>query len=196
MALKLSSRTTPLGRCFASFFSRLELSYASRLSNALNSLTTHLTSQTRFITTLTQPYTSPLSLITSPEFIDELSPLLSDLVLSLPQPPSTPLPSINALETATADLLTTLSVLNDSMQMDRQTTVLASRRLRAAKEIVETLQREMQEADEGLRWLTVGGWEEKLKKREAARVCGDVVSGFEEVCEGWRRKLVDAAAAG
>ena len=94
----------------------------------------------------------------------------------------------------TAELLTSLSVLNDSMQMDRQTTTLASRRLKAAKEVVETLQKEMQEADEGLRWLAIGGWEEKLKKREAARICGDIVGGFEEVCDGWRRKLVGSAA--
>ena len=79
--------------------------------------------------------------------------------------------------------------------MTRQTTTLATRRLKSARETLGMLQREMREAEEGLRWLAVGGWEEKLKKREAARICGEVVGGFEEVCEGWRRRLVEGAIA-
>lgn len=88
-----------------------------------------------------------------------------------------------------------LSVLNDSMQMDRQTATLASRRLRSSKEVVSTLQKEMNAADEGRRWLAAGGWEHKLKERQAAQICGEVVGGFEEVCESWRKRLVEAAAA-
>lgn len=54
----------------------------------------------------------------------------------------------------------------------------------------------MRQAEEGVRWLQMGGWEEKLQERQAARVCGEVVGGFEEVCEGWRRRLVEGAAGG
>lgn len=55
---------------------------------------------------------------------------------------------------------------------------------------METVKREMEEAEEGVRWLEMGGWDDRLKGREAARVCGEVVGGFEEVCAGWRERLV------
>ena len=82
------------------------------------------------------------------------------------------------------------------MYIGRQTTTQASRRLKSARETVATLQRELLEAEEGLRWLAVNGWEEKLKERQAASVCGEVIGGFEEVCEGWRRRLIEGLAAG
>ena len=74
--------------------------------------------------------------------------------------------------------------------MARQTTTLAARRLRAARDVVESMRREVKEAEEGVRWIETGGWDERLKDREAARVCGEVVGGFEEVCAGWRERLV------
>ena len=100
------------------------------------------------------------------------------------------MPALHALHTSTIDLLSTLSYLSDTLHMTRQTTTLAARRLRAAREAVETLRREMEEAEEGRRWLETGRWERKLREREAARVCGEVVGGFEEVCAGWRDRLL------
>jgi hypothetical protein len=52
------------------------------------------------------------------------------------------------------------------------------------------MKREMDVAEEGRRWLEQGGWEERLRGREAARVCGEVVGGFEKVCGEWRERLV------
>ncbi|MCJ1331602.1 hypothetical protein MMC10_008293 [Thelotrema lepadinum] len=169
-------------------------SHTTRLSNSLISLTTHLTTQTRVLSTLTQPYTSPLSVPPPPELASELLNLLTSLSSLLPQSPSTPLPSLTALQSTCDDLITSLSLLNESIFMGRQTTTLAARRLKSAREMVGILQRETREAEEGLRWLAAGGWEEKLKQREAARICGEVVGGFEEVCEGWRRRLFEGAA--
>ena len=80
--------------------------------------------------------------------------------------------------------------------MERQTTLHASRILRTTRETVEKLQQEISAAEEGRRWLELGAWEERLKRREAATICGEVVGGFEEVCEGWRKRLVDGLAAG
>ena len=80
--------------------------------------------------------------------------------------------------------------------MTRQTTTLTARRLRAAKEAVEGIRREMEEANRGVRWLETGGWDERLRGREAARVCGEVVGGFEEVCAGGRERLARQGGGG
>ncbi|KAF7540237.1 hypothetical protein G7Z17_g12243 [Cylindrodendrum hubeiense] len=69
----------------------------------------------------------------------------------------------------------------------------ASRRLRSAKEIVAEMRREEELKEEGERWLTRGNWGERLEKRECAGVCGDVIGGFEEVCNGWRERLLAQA---
>jgi hypothetical protein len=74
--------------------------------------------------------------------------------------------------------------------MARQTASLASRRLRAARETVEDMKRDAQVREEGVRWVEQGRWNNRLAGRECARVCQDVVGGFEEVCRGWREKLV------
>lgn len=123
------------------------------------------------------------------ETVDELLPLLASLVTTLPQPTTTPLPSLHALHVGVNELLTTLSYLSDNLHMTRQTATLATRRLRTAREMVETMKRELDEAEEGIRWLEAGRWGDKLKERAAAKVCGEVVGGFEEVCRGWRERL-------
>lgn len=75
----------------------------------------------------------------------------------------------------------------------RQTNSLASRRLKAAKELVDELRREADTREEGVRWVEKGRWNDRLAGRECARICGDVVRGFEEVCNGWREILATGA---
>jgi hypothetical protein len=84
----------------------------------------------------------------------------------------------------------TLNYLSDTLHMSRQTTTTATRRLRAARETVAELRRDEELREEGERWLDKGGWGERLQKRECALVCGDVVGGFEKVCDDWRERLV------
>jgi hypothetical protein len=79
--------------------------------------------------------------------------------------------------------------------MSRQTTTTATRRLRSATELVKEMRKEEEEREEGVRWLKRHNWGERLGNRECAGVCGDVVGGFEEVCEGWRARLVAQAEA-
>lgn len=50
--------------------------------------------------------------------------------------------------------------------------------------------RESEAREEGVRWIEKGGWDERLREREAGRTCERVVGGFEEVCERWRERLV------
>jgi len=79
--------------------------------------------------------------------------------------------------------------------MSRQTTTTATRRLKSARELVAEMRKEEEQREEGERWLKRGNWSQRLGNRECAGVCGDVVGGFEEVCNDWRRRLVAQAEA-
>lgn len=120
-------------------------------------------------------------------------PLLPDIDLtlsSLPHPPSEPLRALHTLTSSSStDVLSALSYLADSLHEARQAYQGAGRRLRSAREIVEELRREREAAEEGVRWLEKNQWPERLKARECARECKEVVGGFEEVCEGWRERI-------
>lgn len=106
-----------------------------------------------------------------------------------------PLLSLQALLGQTSDLTLTLRTLNDTLHESRQLTSTASRRLRSARELVAEIRREDEDCEEGHRWIESGEWDRKLREREAGRVCGEVVSGFEAVCGEWRRKLFGTSSA-
>ena len=55
--------------------------------------------------------------------------------------------------------------------------------------MVGEMRREAEAREEGVRWIERGGWDAKLKGRECAKVCREVVGGFEEVCDGWRERI-------
>lgn len=111
----------------------------------------------------------------------------------MPRPSTSAFNSLTALHTLTSDLVQTLNYLSDTLHMSRQTTTTATRRLRSAKELVTEMRREEELKEEGERWLTRGNWSERLEKRECAGVCGEVIGGFEEVCNGWRERLLAQA---
>ena len=139
------------------------------------------------------PLFSPLSLPPDEEFIDDLMPLLVTLGESMPRPTTAAFTSLTQLHGLTSDLVQTLNYLSDTLHMSRQTTTTASRRLKSARELVAEMRKEEDAREEGERWLTRGNWSERLENRECANVCGDVVGGFEEVCNGWRARLVAQA---
>lgn len=185
----------------------------SRLITAHSSITSHLTHQTRALQTLTHPLLfSPFPLLSS-DAIDALIPLIDEELLpNLPYPfpeqprhssrPTTPsqspalnpLVSLQTLVSQTSDITLSLRGLSDTLYESRQLTSTASRRLRSARELVADLRREEEGVEEGTRWIERGDWDRRLRDREAGRVCGDVVSGFEAVCGEWREKLFGAAA--
>ncbi|KAI9155287.1 hypothetical protein HJFPF1_07869 [Paramyrothecium foliicola] len=166
---------------------------ASRLITAHSALTTHLTHQTRQLHSLTYPLLSPLVAPPSGETIDELLPILASLTNEMPRPSTAAFTSLTALHSTTADLVQTLNYLSDTLHMSRQTTATATRRLKSAKELVAEMRREEELRDEGERWLSRGNWGERLQNRECAGVCGEVIGGFEEVCNGWRERLLAQA---
>jgi hypothetical protein len=65
--------------------------------------------------------------------------------------------------------------------------------LKSAKELVAEMRKEDDLREQGEQWLTRGNWGERLEKRECASVCGEVIGGFEEVCNGWRERLLAQA---
>lgn len=160
-----------------------------RLITAHVALTAHLTHQARLIQTMCPSIFSPLSPTLDSTLIDPLLPLLSSLALILPSSNPQSLRSLLHLHSSTADLLSTLSALSDTLHMTRQTASLASRRLKAARETVEEMKRDAQAKEDGVNWVDQGRWNDRLAGRECARACQDVVGGFEEVCKGWREKL-------
>lgn len=111
----------------------------------------------------------------------------------MPRPSTPALTSLHDLHGISSDLAQTLNYLSDTLHMSRQTTTTATRRLKSAKELVAELRREEELREEGERWLARGNWGERLRGRECAGVCGEVVGGFEEVCNSWRARLVASA---
>lgn len=164
-----------------------------RLITAHSALTTHLTHQTRQLHSLTFPLLSPLAPPPDAETIDDLLPLLLSLSDDMPRPSTSAFNSLTALHSLTAELIQTLSYLSDTLHMSRQTTATATRRLKSARELISDMRREEELREEGERWLARGNWGERLQKRECAGVCGEVIGGFEDVCNGWRRRLLAQA---
>lgn len=136
-----------------------------------------------------------MTVLPDEEFIDSILPLLLALNDSMPRPTTAAFNSLTQLHTSTVDLVQTINYLSDTLHMSRQTTTTATRRLKSARELVAEMRREEEQREEGERWLTKGNWSARLGARECARVCGDVVGGFEAVCNGWRARLVAQADA-
>lgn len=168
---------------------------ATRLITAHSALSSHLLHQTRLLQSLAYPVFAPLSVPPDEEFVDDLMPLLVTLGESMPRPTTAAFNSLDQLHGLTTDLIQTLNYLSDTLHMSRQTTTTATRRLRSARELVAEMRKEEDAREEGERWLKRGNWSERLSARECAGVCGDVVGGFEEVCNGWRARLVAQAEA-
>lgn len=166
---------------------------ASRLITAHTALTTHLAHQTRQLHNLTFPLLSPLASAPDLDTIDDLLPLLVSLLEAMPTPSTVAFNSLTALHSVTAELIQTLSYLSDTLHMSRQTVTTATRRLKSSRELVAELRRDEELREEGERWLARGNWGERLQKRECAGVCGEVIGGFEAVCDGWRERLLAQA---
>ena len=169
---------------------------ASRLITSHTALISHLANQTRVVSTLTHPFISPLSAPPHPDFVEDMLPFFTSLVVHLPAPTSQPLSSLQSLHTSTAELTTMLTYLSDTLYMTRQTASLASRRLRSTIETVAEMRKEAETREEAVRWLENGRWGRRLAERECARVCGDVIRGFEEACNTWRERLLGGLEIG
>ncbi|TID20807.1 hypothetical protein E2P81_ATG05437 [Venturia nashicola] len=165
---------------------------STRLSTSCSALSTYLTNQSRSMTTLTQHIFSPLSLASLPlELLEELIPEIDSTLPLLASilPSTAPLYSLHALHASTADLVSALDYMKDTLQVNQQSTNQAGRMLRAAKDAVGSWRKEMNSRDDSVRWIEQGCWDQRLRQRDAQSVCDDVMKGFEEHCDEWRARL-------
>lgn len=156
---------------------------------AHTAVASNLAHQTRLIQTLSHHFVSPFSIPPSSEEIDALLPLLVATLELLPPPNNRAVTSLHSLHSSAIELIATLSTLADNLHMLRQTTSLASRKLKAAKDMVDDLKKETEVREEGIRWVERGDWDAKLSKRECGAICGDMVDGFRDVCDTWERTI-------
>jgi hypothetical protein len=132
-----------------------------------------------------------------PDVIESLLPTITATLDLLPAltPADAPTDGVRALSDKTAELASALAGVTDSLHMMRQTQQMASRRLRAARDVLAEWRAEAARGDEGARWIERGGWDVRLRERRCAAVCQDVLGGFEETCGRWRERLLAGVAA-
>lgn len=162
----------------------------NRIVSAYTSIAGHRTQKPREIFSLAQS----LLLDGWPKMSDtEIDIIVAEIdllirYLELPTQPN-PLESLHFLVASTTDLTHSLRFLSDMLQESRQATSAAWRRLKNARDFVIELHQEEEAREEGIRYVERGDWDQRLRDREAQRVCGDVVAGFETTCDGWRARL-------
>jgi len=168
-----------------------------RLKTSMDSVSTQLMEQSKALQSLSSSIFSPFALSFSVETlnVDDVLAAFEQLIEQLPVPDVRPLQSLTKLEKETADLVQTLSVLTDSLQMGKQVGTSAARHLRVTQTMTAELRREREEADEAQFWIEKDGWNQKLQARWCATECKDVVDGFEQMCDGLRKGLEEAAAS-
>ncbi|KAL8848788.1 MAG: hypothetical protein Q9221_006208 [Calogaya cf. arnoldii] len=162
---------------------------ASRLTTAHTAVSSNVMHQTRLIQILSSHFISPFSFPPSLDEVDDLLPLLVTSLELIPRFNPRAVLAIHSLHSSAVELISTLSVLADSLHMIRQTTSFASRRLKAAKEAVEELRIEAGVREDGMRWVERGNWDQRLSNRECKNICEDVVGGFREACEWWEKSI-------
>ncbi|KAI4260412.1 MAG: hypothetical protein LQ352_000274 [Teloschistes flavicans] len=165
----------------------------SRLTTAHTAVSINLGHQARLVQTLSHHFISPFSEPPASGEIDDLLPLLTTTPELLSQPNTRAVSALRGVYSSSLDLISTLSMLADSLHMMRQTTSRASRKLKAAKEAVDDVRKDHQVMEDGIRWIQEGNWDEKLSNRECANVCGLMLNGFKEACETWEKRIDERA---
>lgn len=168
-----------------------------RLKTSMDSVSAQLVEQSKTLQSLSSSMFSPFALSFSLETLDveDSVAAFQSLIAALPVPDVKPLQTLGKLEKETADLIQTLSALTDSLQVGKQVAVNAARHLRVTQTMTTELERESQQVEEARFWIEKGDWSQKLEDRWCAAECRDVVHGFEQMCDGLRKGLEEAALA-
>jgi hypothetical protein len=156
---------------------------STRLITAHSALSSHMLNQTRSLRDL--GFSINAVSLPSPDTTE----LLLGLIELIPRHGLEPLQELDAVHNLTLSLISQLSFLSDSLHMARQSSTAARRKLQAAKEACADWRRELEMVEGARRWIEDGDWDARCKRREAAIVCSDVTSGFEDVCRGFEEKL-------
>ena len=182
---------------------------ATRLITAYTSMSTHRTHKTKELLSQShgllfapQAYGSSVpsrAQLLEEEVLDDLLNKVEELMDCIPVAAAggpNPLLSLQILVSNTAELVYALRSLADVLQESKVAAAAAGRRLKSVKELVAEIRVEEELREEGVRWIERGDWERRLQGRECGRVCGEVVRGFERLCEDWRERLLRGAEAG
>jgi len=154
-----------------------------RLTTAHSALSSNLLHQTRTLRDLG----FSINAVSLPA--PETSEIMAGLLELIPRPIVEPLAEISALHHLTLSLIAQLSSISDSLHMARQSSIVARRKLQAAKEACADWRSELEMVETARRWIEDGDWDARCRRRDAAVVCRDVTSGFEDVCRGFEEKL-------
>lgn len=169
-------------------------SMTNRLISASLKTANHLIDETKVLLPFTYAKIAPILQALDDHEYEELQSLIVSTIATMPKPTSATLSSLAQLHKASRNILESLSCISDSIHMSRQTTEAAARRLRTVIELASDLSRDASIFEDSERWIEKGDWQARLAKRESAAVCDQVLSGFDEVCNSWRAKLVSGAA--
>lgn len=170
---------------------------AHRLTTSNNSMTANLTAQSKSFQTLATTLYTPFAFSSplNPEIIEEVTPLVDQLIKELPLPDPAPLQGLQKLDRETTSLTQTLLQLTDTIQIGKQITTTAARHLRITQTMVSDLRMEQDRADLARHELAKSGVEASLRARTCATACKDIMGGFEDVCDALRESLIGDVAA-
>lgn len=163
----------------------------TRLKTACDALTSHLTHQSRTLTSVSASFSGPRAIIPDLDSIDTLLPLITSTLELLPHSSNQPLIALSQLTSSNHDLLQHLSNVADSLHMSRQAQTNAARRLKTAKDQLADWKKESDLRDQGIQFIESGDWDRRLKEREAKAACGNVIQGFEEAFGLYRQRLCE-----
>jgi hypothetical protein len=173
---------------------------AHRYTTVTNSLTSHLNAQAKVLQTLAQSmypmFAGFAAAPWDPALIDETLPLLDLLKDDIPHADLLPVQKLQKLDRETADVISTLSQLTDTLQMGKQTTNSAARHLRTTQTMVVELRQERERAELARHELERTNWDERLQSRWCGGECRDIISGFEDRCNSLRGSLEASLHAG
>lgn len=154
----------------------------TRMVTAYTSMATHRTHKQRDVFTQSHSLLYGNSAMLLPEeFIDVLLDEIQSLGSSIPfLPTQNPLLSLQILASQTSELTQTLRGLTDLLQENRLATNAATRKLKSVKEMVDDMQVEEELVESSMMIIQAQDWDRRLRERQAARTCREVVEGFAE----------------
>jgi hypothetical protein len=154
----------------------------TRMVTAYTSMATHRTHKQRDIFAQSHSLLYGHSAMYLPEeFIDLLIDDIQALESSVPfLPAQNPLLSLQILASQTGELTQTLRGLTDLLQENKLATNAATRKLKSVKDMVEDMQEEEELVESSMMLIQAQDWDRRLRERQAAQACREVVQGFAE----------------
>ncbi|KPI45364.1 uncharacterized protein AB675_2437 [Cyphellophora attinorum] len=155
----------------------------TRMVTGYTSMATHRTHKQRDIFTQSHSLLYSNSAMYLPEeLIDELIASIEALVTTVPvqQPNLNPLLSLQILASQTSDLTQTLQNLTDLLQENKVAANAATRKLKSVKDMVAEMRVEEDLVENSIMLISAYDFDRRLRERQAAKTCREVVSGFAE----------------